>query len=93
MKVGNADERRLHPVLGCLVALAAVLPGTTAVRADEPDRVPVERLAETLNDTVLREGTHLGPAGPATELAVQVCLRGDAAGLADYARRPSTPAA
>ncbi|MBP2340616.1 subtilase family serine protease [Saccharothrix coeruleofusca] len=64
----------------------------SAARADQPDRVPVERLTDTRSDRVLREGTHTGPTDPATRLTAQVFFRGDANGLADYARAVSDPA-
>lgn len=77
---------------GCLVAAVAGLPGAGAALADQPDRVPVERLTGTLTDRVVREGTPAGPTDPATQLTAQVFFKGDANGLAGYARAVSDPA-
>ncbi|GAB3444256.1 S53 family peptidase [Actinophytocola sediminis] len=85
-------KRHLYAVLGCLVAMVVSLPGASAALADQPDRVPVERLTDTMADRVVREGTHLGPTDPSTQLTAQVFLTGDANGLADYARAVSDPA-
>jgi subtilase family serine protease len=41
---------------------------------------------------VIREGTGTGPTDPSAQLTAQVFLRGDANGLADYARAVSDPA-
>ncbi len=85
-------KRHLCAVLGCLVATAVSLPGASAARADQPDRVPVEHLTDTAADRTVRDGTQIGPTDPSTQLTAQVFLRGDAHGLADYARAVSDPA-
>lgn len=85
-------KRHLYAVLGCLTAVAVSLPGLSAARAGQPDRVPVERLTDTAADLVARVGTYVGPTDPSTQLTAQVFLRGDANGLADYARAVSDPA-
>jgi hypothetical protein len=83
---------KLYTALGVLVATAVSLSGTSTVHADEPGRVPVTRLTDTVANRLIREGTATGPTDPSTQVTVQVFLTGDAAGLAAYARAVSNPA-
>jgi subtilase family serine protease len=87
-------RKKLHlrAVLGCLIATIVSLPGVSAARAGQPDRVPVAHLTDTVADQMVREGTQTGPTDPSTQLSAQVFLKGDANGLADYARAVSDPA-
>ncbi|MFG1643321.1 protease pro-enzyme activation domain-containing protein [Amycolatopsis sp. NPDC049252] len=85
-------RRHLHAVPACLVAVVVSLPGASTARADQPDRVPVAHPTDTVADQVVREATRIGPTDPSTHLSAQVFLKGDADGLAGYARAVSDPA-
>ncbi|RSM44931.1 serine protease [Amycolatopsis balhimycina DSM 5908] len=79
-------------MLGCLITTVVSLPGASAARADQPDRLPVEHPTDTVADQMVREGIRIGPTDPATQLTARVFLKGDANGLAGYARAISDPA-